>query len=114
MQHEVGQVGCGEQQVGAERGLYVADADDAALAVPGRELAALVELPVGGQVRLGRHTEHHAAVDDDRGVVDAVPVAQRRTDHQDGQQVGGCGDDVEQCGFDGVEQESCSKMSSME
>ena len=99
-----GQVGCREQQVGTERGCDVADADDAALAVPGRELTALVELPVGGQVRLGRDTQHGAAMNDDRGVVDAVPVAQRRADHQHRQQIGGCDHDVEQGVLDRVEQ----------
>lgn len=43
-------------------------------------------------------------MDDDRGVVDAVSVAQRRAYHQHRQQVGGGRDDVEQRIFDGVEQ----------
>ena len=83
----------------------VADADDAALVVSGGDLAALVELAVGGQVRLGRHTEHRAAVDDHRGVVDALPVAQRGTDDQDRQQIGRGRDDLENGVFDVVEQE---------
>ena len=115
VQHEAGQVGRGEQQVGAERRLDVADADDAALVVAGRDLAALVELPVGRQVRLGHHAEHHAAVDDHGGVVDAVPVAQRRADHQHRQQVGGGRDDVAQRRPRRRRATtSCSRMSSME
>ena len=45
---------------------------------------ALVELPIGRQVRLGANPEHSiAAMDDHGGVVDAVVVAERRTDHKD-------------------------------
>lgn len=43
-------------------------------------------------------------MDDYRGVVDAVQAAQRRAHHQDGQQVRGGLDDVEQRPLDGFEQ----------
>ena len=80
------------------------DPDGAALVVTRCDLAALVELAVGGQIRLGRHTQYRAAVDDHGGVVDAVPVAQRSADHQHRQQVGGSGDDVAHGILDRVQQ----------
>ena len=46
-----------EQQVGAERHRPAADPDRAAHVVARRELAPLVELPVGRQVGLGRDAE---------------------------------------------------------
>ncbi len=105
VQHEAGQVGGGEQQIGTERRLDPREPDGAALIVAGRDLAALVELPIGGQVRLRRHAEHLAAVDDHGGVVDAVPVADGRADHQDRQQLGGGRDDVRDGPVDVVEQQ---------
>ncbi len=78
----------GEQQVRAERDLLAADPDLAAHVVPGRDLAALVELPVGRQVRLGGDAQDPPAVDHDHGaVVDPVPVAQRGPHDQHRQQV---------------------------
>ena len=79
VQHEARHVLGGEQQVGPERHLRrPAEADRAAQVVAGRDLAALVELAVGRQVRLGRHAEHPAAVHDDGAVVDPVAVAERQ------------------------------------
>ena len=104
VQHEARQVGRREQKVRAERRFHPGDPDGAALVVSGCDLTLLVELAVRRQVRLGHHPKHGPAVNDDRGVVDAVSVAQRRADHEHRQQAAGCGDDVEQCGFDGVEQ----------
>ena len=59
-----------------------------------REPAALVELPVVGQVRLRRHAQHLAAVDDDRAVVDARAPRDRRAHDQHGHQVGARRDDL--------------------
>ncbi len=80
------------------------DRDLAGLVVAGGELAALVELPVGGQVGLRRDAEDPAAVDDDRGVVDAVAVPQRGADDEDGQQVPAALDHGAQGDLDGVQQ----------
>ena len=104
VQHEVRQIGCGEQQVWTERRLHAGNPNSAALVVTGRHLAALVELPVGGQVRLGRHPKHNAAMNDHGSVVDPVPVTQRGADHQHRQQLGGSRDDITQGVLDGVEQ----------
>jgi hypothetical protein len=80
------------------------DPDGAALVVAGRDLAALIELAVGRQIRLGRHTQYRAAVDEDGGVVNTMPIAQRGTDNQHRQQVSRSGDDVGQGILDGVQQ----------
>ena len=104
MQHEAGQIGGGEQQIRTEWSLGVTQPDAAALQVAGPDLAVLVELPVGGQVGLRHHPEHNTAVNDDCGVVDAVPVTQRRTDDQYRQQVGAGHNDLEQRFLDGGEQ----------
>ena len=65
-----------------------ADAIVAAHVVAGGHLAALVELAVGGQIRLRHHAQHRTAVNHHRGVVDPVAVAQRGADDQHRQQVG--------------------------
>ena len=104
MQDEAGQIGRREQQVRAERRFHAGDPDGAALVVAGCDLATLVELAVGRQIRLGHHTEHDAAVDDHGGVVDAMPVTQRGADHQHRQQIGRSGDDIDQGVLDGVQQ----------
>ncbi len=104
VQHEAGHVGCLEQQIRAERRLDPGDPDSAALVITRRDLAALVELAVGGQIRLGCHTQDGAAVDDHGGVVDAMPVAQRGADHQYRQQLGRCGDNVAHGVLDRVQQ----------
>ena len=97
VQHEARQVGGGEQQVRAERHVRCRRRGwSPRTVVAGGELAALVELAVGGQVRLRHHTEHRTAVDHHRGVVDPVAVAQRRADDQHRQQVGGRGHQVVQ------------------
>ncbi len=94
MKNETGKIRCGEQQIGSERhlgdGRAAAHADDPAHVIARRHLTTLVELPVGRQVRLRHNAEHLSSVDDDGGVVDAVAVAQRRTDNQDREQVGRC------------------------
>ena len=89
VQNEPRHVGGGEQQVGSKRHLCdPADPDHTAHVVARGDLPAFVELAVRRQVRLRRHAEHPAPVDHHRGVVDAMAVAQRRTDHQHGQQHG--------------------------
>ena len=57
--------------------------------VAGSEPAALVELAVGREVRLGRDPQHPTAVDDDRAVEHPGAVHERRADDQDGEQVRG-------------------------
>ena len=113
VQHEAGQVGRGEQQVGAERDLDAAigcprarrpDPDGSADVVAGCGLAALVELPVGGQVRLRGDAEDPSAVHDHRGVVDPVPVAQRGAHHEHRQQLGRRRDQLEQGPLDALQQ----------
>ncbi len=80
-----------EQQVGSERSLEVADPDVLTdLVVAGCVPPALVELAVGGQVRLGHDAEQLAAMDHDRAVVEAVAVAQRRTHHEHREELFGC------------------------
>ena len=93
----------GEQQVRAERHAGAADADLAALADARGELPPLVELAVGGRIGLRDHAEQAAAVDDDGAVVDAVAVAQRRTEHEQRQEVGGALDHRGQRALDVVE-----------
>ena len=104
MQDETGDIRRREQQVRPERHVGPVQPDRPADVVAGRHLPPLVELPIRRQVGLRHDAEHRAAVDDDRGVVDAVPVPQRRADHQHRQQLGGGGDDVEQRILDGIEQ----------
>ncbi len=104
VQHQPGDVGGGEEQVGAERDLLAADRDLAGLVVAGGELAALVELAVGRQVGLRRHPEHPAAVHHDGAVVDAVAVPEGGADDEHRQQVAGALDHGGQGGLDGVQQ----------
>ena len=73
-------------------------------AVPGGELATLVELAVVRQVQLRHHTEHLAAVDDHGGVEQPGLVAQRGADDEHRQQIGGGLDDLRQALVDRVEQ----------
>ena len=104
VQHETGNIGRVEQQIGTEWDVSAAEPEHPADIVAGGEMSPLVELAVGRQVRLGYDTEDPAAVHHDRGVVDAVPVAQRCTDHQHRHQLGGGADDVCQRVVGGVEQ----------
>jgi hypothetical protein len=86
--HQTGHVVGGEQQVGPERHVVPAEAQGgAAQVVAGRQLAALVELAVRGQVALRCHAQHPAPVHDDGAVVHPVAVAQRCAHHHHGQQV---------------------------
>ena len=71
-----------EQQVGSERHLVVADADRAVFAVARGIPAALVELAVGGQIRLRHDAEDPPAVDRDGAVVDPS-VAGEGSAHED-------------------------------
>ena len=52
-----------------------------------REVALLVELAVGREVRLGGDAEDRPAVDHDGAVVDPVQAPQRRADHEHRTQV---------------------------
>ena len=89
VQPQAGHVGGLEDQVGPERHLRAEQPDRAAAAVVARrEPAALVELAVGREVRLRRHAEHPAAVDDDGAVEHPGAVHERRADHDHRQQVG--------------------------
>ena len=93
-----------EQQIGTERGFQRADPDVLAdLVVARRVPAPLVELPVGRQIRLGRHPEQFAAVDHDRAVVEAVAVTKGRTDDEHGKQVLGGLDQALDRRYDRVE-----------
>src|SRR6478735_9266677 len=84
-------VGCAEEQIGAEGRRSPRDRDlQTGDAVPGGELPAFVELPVVGQVQLGYDAEDLAAVDHHGRVEQSVPVSQRSTDHQHAEQAGGC------------------------
>ena len=100
---EAGDVVGGEEQVRAERHVGAADADLATLAHARGELPRLVELAVGGRIGLRHHAEHAAAVDDDRAVVDAVAVPQRRTEDDQRQEVRGALDHRGQRALDVVE-----------
>ena len=71
---------------------------------PGADLAALVELPVGRQVRLGRDAEQPPAVHDRGDVVDPVAAADGQADDEHRQQVGRRRDDLGQRGLGRVEQ----------
>ena len=73
-------------------------------AVPGGELAALVELAVVRQVQLRHHTEHLAAMDHHRRVEQPGLLAQRGTHDEHRQQVGGRLDDLRQALVYGIEQ----------
>ena len=78
VQDEPGHVLGGEEQVRPERHLGAGQADRAAQVVARRDLAALVELPVGRQVRLRRDAEQPPAVHDRGDVVDPVAAADRQ------------------------------------
>ena len=75
----------------------------AGLVVAGRVPAALVELPVGRQIRLRRDAEQLAAVDHDGAVVEAVAVTQRRADDEHREELVGCLDQPRDRRLDGVE-----------
>ncbi len=104
VQDETGHVLRGEEQVGPDRDVLAEQPDRAGHVVARRDLPALVELPVGRQVRLGRHAKQLSTVDDRRHVVDAVTVPDRQPDDQDGQQVGRRRDDLAQGRLGLVEQ----------
>ena len=93
VQHEPGQVLGREQQVGPDRHLDARDPHRARRVVARRDLAALVELPVGRQVRLRREPEQPPPVHDGRDVDDPVPVADRQPHDEHRQQVGRALDD---------------------
>ena len=78
MQHQPREVGSLEQQVASERNLLARKRDRAESRVAGGGLAALVELPVCRQIRLRNDAEQPAAMDHQRGIVDAPGMAQRR------------------------------------
>ena len=88
VQHEPGHVVGREQQVGPDRHLDARHPDRARRVVARRDLAALVELPVGRQVRLRREPEQPPPVHDGGDVHDPVPVADRQPDDQHRQQLG--------------------------
>ncbi len=95
VQDQARHVGRPEEQVGPERHLHPTEDDRrAAAVVAGREVAALVELPVGRQVGLRRHPEHAAAVHHDGAVEDAGAVPQRCPDDEHHAEVDGAGDEV--------------------
>lgn len=71
-----------EQNVGPERnGLAGQGQGLACQAGARREPATLVELAIVGQEAFRDHAQHLAALDDDRGIVEAACVAQRTSDH---------------------------------
>ena len=104
---EIGQVGGLEELVRAEgdidrchvRFLSPRQVDDPAGAGAGGEMTLFVELPVVGEITLGHHAEHLAAVDDDRTVVQPVSSLQGGPDDYHREEVAGC---LTQ-GLDGVE-----------
>src|SRR5690606_25812288 len=102
---EAGQPVRGEDEVGAERHLALADADHrAAYGEAGGEPALLVELAVVGQVRFGHRAEQLAVGDRQRAVVDPPVVAQRRADQQHRAEALARRDDLADRGFRGVEE----------
>ena len=104
VQDEPGHVLGGEQQVRPERHLGARQVDRAAQVVARPDLAALVELPVGRQVRLGRDAEQPPAVHDRGDVVDPVAAADGQADDEHRQQVRRRRDDLGQRGLGRVEQ----------
>ena len=83
VEYEVGEVGRGEDQVGAERRLLPGDRDrQPGQPVAAREPALLVIFAVVGQECLGHHAQHATARDRDRAIVEAPGAWQRRADQQ--------------------------------
>ena len=83
-----GDIGGGEDQVGAEGCVDSTDPDRAAAAVvTGSEVPLLVELAVVGQVGLRADAEDRPAVDDHGTVEHPSAVHERRPDHDHRQQV---------------------------
>ena len=112
MQHEAGHVFGGEEQVRAEGCLHAADRDPARLAAV-RTTAefvtrgippTLVELAIGGQVRLGHDSEQFAVVDHHGAVVHTVAVPERCPDNEHAHQIAGCVDQARDRGFGRIQQ----------
>ena len=88
VQHEPWQVVGREQQFGPDRHLDARHPGRARRVVARCDLAALVELPVGRQVRLRREPQQPPPVHDGGHVHDPVPVADRQPDDQHRQHLG--------------------------
>ena len=101
--HEPGDVGGLEEQVGAERDARARDGDLAADVVARGDLPALVELAVGRQVRLRRDAEDAAAVHHHGAVEDPAAGAQRGAEREHGAQVRRRRHDRLERGLDAVE-----------
>ena len=100
-----GDIGGGEDQVGAEGCVYAADPDAAAATVvTGSEVPLLVELAVVGQVGLRADAEDRPSVDDHGTVEHPGAVHERRPDHDHRQQVDAGGHDVLDRGLHGGQQ----------
>ena len=87
VEHQTCHIVGGEQQVGAERQVVAEQPDRSAHIVTRRHLTALIELPIGREIRLDRHPEDPAAVDHHGRVVDAVQMSQGRPHHQHRKQI---------------------------
>ena len=103
MDDEAGQVGGGEEQVGAERDLRLAQADrQAGEADAGGEPALLVIFAVIGKEALRHHAEDAAAVERYGGIVEAAIADKRGADEQQGGEAGRLFGKRDHCGLAGA------------
>ena len=101
--YEAGDVGCLEQQVGADRNLLAGEGRGRGGVGAGGVPAGLVELAVGGQVRLRGDAEDAAAMDDHGAVVQARAEPQWRADDEERHQITRVRGDLGDRGAGGVE-----------